>query len=116
MRRILFIMFAGCLLLSGCSWVQAIRGIPQPATPRPVTGMVSKETISPSEVPKAIEVKPSEKNYIEQRERDIFSLNPPKKPRRAIEGANEVERAALKEAYDDMDVDLDKNRNKVFSF
>lgn len=98
--------------LGGCSWVQSMRGIPPPT---PKTKVAPKTAQHP-----AVKVVPTnnkpEQSYMEQRQREIFSLAPPKQKRRAIEGANEVERAALKEVYDDMDSNLDKNRNKVFSF
>ncbi len=102
------------LLLSGCSWVQSMRGIPPP-TPK-----VKPKTTETTPRREAVTVIPGQsaqkQDYMEQRKREVFSLNPPKHKRRAIEGENEVERAALKEAYDDMDTNLEKNRNKVFSF
>lgn len=101
-------------LLGGCSWVQSIRGIPPP-TPE-AKAKAAPKTVQPLDVkvtPNNNEAKPS---YIEQRQSEIFSLSPPKRKIRAIEGTSEIERAALKEAYDDMDTNLDKNRSKVFSF
>lgn len=101
-------------LLGGCSWVQSLRGIPQPAPENKVKS--SQETPKPvavNVVPRNHEAKPT---YMEQRKSEIFSLKPTKRKLRAIEGESEVERAALKEVYDEMDTNLEKNRNKVFSF
>ena len=105
-------------LLGGCSWVQGIRGIPPPVPEAKAQPPEAKEAIkTPQHVP--VDVVPNnqgtKKNYADQRKSEIFSLKAPKQKTRAIEGTNDVERAALKEAYDDMDVNLEKNRSKAFS-